>query len=253
MLPYFDEYREPMMGGRSMFLGVLSKFPNKKYWVNDINYDLYCFWKTLKENGNSLAHEAEKLKEEFSLKGKELFYYLKNSTPNSEFEIGVRFYVLDLISFSGLVDAGGYSDLSFQERFTYNAISRLKLIAPFLRKVRITNFNYSDILLESGKNLFFYLDPPYYSQRNSKLYGRKGRYHTIFDHSAFAEAVKMLHHKWLLSYDDSEYIRELYSSYKSKTISLIASYGMNNVWKTVAPKGKELMITNFNLENELLI
>ena len=250
LLPKFYEYSEPVLGGGSMFLAILTKYPNKKYWVNDLNYDLYCFWKSLKERGNDLANEAKKLKEEFKLNGKGLFYYLKDSNSNNEFEIGIRFYILDMISFSGLVDAGGYSELSFQERFTNNAISRLRSISPFLGQVRISNLAYQEILSESGENLFYYLDPPYYSQRASKLYGKRGLYHTIFDHQVFADTVKMIQHKWLLSYDDSEFVRNLYSTYRNKIKFVSASYGMNNVWKNTAPKGKELLIMNYDLSQD---
>ena len=38
LIPEFDEYREPFVGGGSVFVYLKQKYPNKKYWIND----LYC-------------------------------------------------------------------------------------------------------------------------------------------------------------------------------------------------------------------
>lgn len=36
LIPQFDEFREPFVGGGSVFIHLKQKFPNKKYWINDI-------------------------------------------------------------------------------------------------------------------------------------------------------------------------------------------------------------------------
>ncbi len=37
LLPEFDEYREPFLGGGSIFLYAKLRFPNKTYWIEDSN------------------------------------------------------------------------------------------------------------------------------------------------------------------------------------------------------------------------
>lgn len=248
-IPLFEEYRELMVGGGSVFLKLLETFPERKYWINDLNSDLIAFWKTLKNRNLSLADEAEKLKLKYEDRGRTLFYLLKERDNwSGEFDTALRFYILNMISFSGLVDAGGYSQESFDYRFTFSAISRIRAFSGKLKNVRITNHSFEKVLLKSGEDVFLYLDPPYFSQRSSKLYGSKGVYHTSFDHDLLRETLEKCNHKWLLSYDDSDYIRYLYREKSLYLASMIGHYGMNNVGKDTAPVGKELLIRNYELD-----
>src|SRR5918911_548180 len=41
----FDSYREPFVGG-SLFVHLKQRRPRLPVWINDLNYDLYCFWRT---------------------------------------------------------------------------------------------------------------------------------------------------------------------------------------------------------------
>lgn len=119
----------------------------------------------------------------------------------------MRFFLLNRITFSGTVDAGGYSQAAYEKRFTASAVERLSRLQPVLEGVRVTNLDYRAVLAEPGADVFIFLDPPYYSATKSKLYGRKGALHTGFDHAAFAAALRGCPHRWLVTYDDSPEIR----------------------------------------------
>jgi len=67
--------------------------------------------------------------------------------------------------------------------------------------------------------------------------------HKSFDHKKFAEIMRNCKHKWLITYDDSEYIRELFSF--ANIIPWDLTYGMRNVTKGSNQKGKELFISNY--------
>lgn len=246
-IPEHKEFREVMVGGGSVFLRLLERYPEKRYWINDINGDLIAFWRVLKSSSTSLADEAEELKSKYRVNGKQLFHSLKDrSNWVGDFETALRFYILNMISFSGLVDAGGYSQESFDSRFTPAAISRIRDFGDKLKNVKITNKSFEEVMLEPGDDVFLYLDPPYYSQKDSKLYGSMGIFHTSFTHDLLRETLYNCSHKWLLSYDDSNYIRKLYSRKELVVDSAIGHYGMNNVGKDKAPVGRELLIMNYN-------
>ncbi|MGI9036407.1 MAG: DNA adenine methylase, partial [Pyrinomonadaceae bacterium] len=87
------------------------------------------------------------------------------------------------------------------------------------------------------------LDPPYFSAVNSALYGKNGNLHKSFDHERFAEVLKKCSHKWLLTYDDSAFTRELFSFAHVKPWNLM--YGMRNVTAASNQRGSELFISNY--------
>ena len=60
----FSELREPFVGGGSVFINIRQKFPAVKVWINDLNYDLYCFWKIAQANTGELAGRITKIKNE---------------------------------------------------------------------------------------------------------------------------------------------------------------------------------------------
>ena len=62
IVPNFEEYREPMVGGGSVFFSLKQLFPEKIFWINDINKELFLFWKACKSNNQELLGEVIKLK-----------------------------------------------------------------------------------------------------------------------------------------------------------------------------------------------
>lgn len=243
MFPKFEEYREPMVGGGSVFLSAKYAFPNRRYWINDINHDLYAFWVACKETPELLTKDVESIKNS-NKDGKEIFYEWRYpKIPLTDFELALRYYVLNRISFSGLVDAGGFSKESFEKRFTASSTERIINAGKELKDVIISNLSFETLLKAEGKNVFIYLDPPYYGNQDSKLYGLKGYLHTTFNHKKLAEELEDCKFKWLLTYDNNEVIRNYYSF--ANVIEKEVSYGMNNVSSKRAVKGKEMFISNF--------
>ncbi len=240
------EFREPMVGGGSISLVIKQLFPNIKVKINDLNYDLICFWKTLRDNPNELITEIEKIKESYQ-NGRKLYDEFVNRSNGDEFERAVRFFVLNRITFSGTVDSGGYSQQAFEKRFTLSAIKKLKDASKIVRDFEITYGGYEKLLFEDGERVFIFLDPPYYSTTKSKLYGINGDLHLSFDHVIFASNMKKCQHNWLITYDDSTVIRKLFNFAYIYPWEL--QYGMNNYKQNSAKKGKELFITNYRIEN----
>ncbi len=105
------------------------------------------------------------------------------------------------------------------------------------------NFKYEILVKKEGENVFIFLDPPYFSATKSALYGKNGNMHKSFDHEKFAETMRNCKHKWLITYDDSKYIKELFSF--ANIIPWDLTYGMRNVTEDSDQTGKELFISNY--------
>ncbi len=244
--PEFAEYREPFVGGGSLFIYLRQLRPRLPVWINDLNHDLFCFWKHAQTDLDALAAAVCEVKSNAD-DGRKLFQDLTNNQAlkDSDFERAVRFFILNRITFSGTVDSGGYSQKAFEGRFTSSSIKRLCDLRAVFENVRITNLDYSDLLNAPGDDCFIFLDPPYLSAMKSKLYGKRGTLHTNFDHARFAAVLKDCPHKWLLTYDDSPQVR---SNFRFANIhEWTLQYGMNNFGRTFAPLGKELFITNYEV------
>jgi DNA adenine methylase len=177
--------------------------------------------------------------------GSALHKQLVAERPRSLIDRAVRFFVLNRITFSGTIEAGGFSQSAFEKRFTQSAIDRLTPVASLLSTTKFSNEDYEGALLNPGENVVVFLDPPYISATKSRLYGKQGILHTTFDHERFASLVKRSKHKWMITYDDSDEVRTLFSFGNFHEWTL--QYGMNNFRQATAAAGKELIITNFSI------
>jgi DNA adenine methylase len=239
------EFREPFIGGGSVLLAAKSLFKDQcqTYWMNDLNYDLYCFWRWVRDDIDGLVSAVIAAKQRFP-NGRELYERLtETGTGYTEFERAVRFFVMNRITFSGVVDSGGYSQQAFEKRFTDSSIERLRAVAPYLTGVEVTHGDYEPLLYRPGDDVFIFLDPPYWSATESRLYGVNGDLHLAFDHARFAENMRRCPHRWLITYDDSPQIRALFSF--AEIIEWELQYGMNNYKQGQAAKGRELFIKNY--------
>lgn len=247
IIPNYQEYREPFVGGGSVFFNQKQINVNAKFWINDLYEPLYIFWKEAQEEIHGLIGLINNFKFRFST-GKELFFFLReNYSSLSTKEKAAAFFIFNRITFSGTSDSGGYSEGAYMGRFTPSSISRLLEVSPLLRNTVITNLDYAEVVGAPGNDVFIFLDPPYYSATKSALYGKNGNLHKSFDHVRFLETMKVCPHKWLITYDDCEYIRDLFSF--ANIVSWDLKYGMRNVSNGESNQvGKELLIANFDFQ-----
>jgi len=247
LIPDFDEFREPFLGGGSVFVYVKQRYPNKKFWVNDLYAELYKFWEMTQKDVNTLIDKVYEWREKYPI-GKELFQFLnKNLSDFNDLERAAAFFIFNRITFSGTTLSGGYSEGAFTGRFTESSIKRLNDLAKVINGSIITNHDYEELVKKEGENVFIFLDPPYYSATKSALYGKNGNLHKSFDHKRFAENMKHCKHKWLITYDDSDYIRNLFSF--ANIIPWNLTYGMRNITENSNQTGKELFISNYISKN----
>lgn len=248
LIPHYKEFREPFVGGGSVFLTLKQLYPDRKYWINDLYLELYKFWEYTQKDLQSVVNQVSSWKSTFQ-NGKELHKFLGENMGNfDDLKKASAFFIFNRITFSGTTEAGGFSEQAFQKRFTESSIQRLDLLKNVVKNIEITNLDYAKVVEREGENVFIFLDPPYFSATKSALYGKKGQLHKGFDHKRFTETMKNCKHKWLITYDNCEYIKELFSFAHITEWNLV--YGMRNQTETSDQLGKEIFIANFEINNK---
>ena len=214
--------------------------------MNDLYFELFKFWEMSQKDIVGLIEKIQEWRMAYPV-GKDLYQFLNTHLDTfDDIERATAFFIYNRITFSGTSLSGGYSEAAFKGRFTESSIQRLSEFASLVHhNTQITNLDYQEVVEKEGKNVFVFLDPPYYSATKSALYGKKGYLHKVFDHQKFAQTMKKCKHKWLITYDDSPYIRELFSFANITPWTL--TYGMRNVTDSSDQKGKELFISNYPL------
>lgn len=244
----FSIYKEPFFGGGSVGIYISQIMKNILIEVNDLNHELYCFWQSLKMHPDKLVEGIIELKNEFK-NGKKLYNFIigRRNFNLSILERGIDFFILNRITFSGIVDSGGFSQKAYESRFTISSIDRLKNTHEIIKNFNFSCDNFFNITDSyNQKDTFIFLDPPYYSSVKSKLYGKKGVLHSNFNHEKLRDYLYKTKSKFLLTYDNCEFIKELYKDFYMLEWNL--QYGMNNYKQKKAEIGKELLISNYELK-----
>jgi len=256
-VPVSRVVREPFFGGGSMTFSLMQQDHTRLYEASDLNFDLYCFWTQLQMHPAELIEGVQQVYNYYKLyntgfnenkAGKHLFISIlgRRKAAITPLQRAIDFYILNRISFSGVVDRGGFSQASFEKRFTQSSIDKLSYSAEIVKGINFYHRDYSYLLEKPGKEVFIFLDPPYHAAAKSKLYGRGGLLHTHFDHEQLVEKLKATSHKWMITYDDSTYIRELYKGFCQYQWQL--QYGMTNSQQSPSVLGSELIIANYDLQ-----
>lgn len=242
-----NEFREPLVGGGSVFFYARSIDFAKSYWINDKFKELASFWQVVQKptSCKRLVRELEELRTSFSSSDeiKEFFLKSRAESPRSSYRQAFLFFFFNRVTFSGTTRAGGFSSSASLQRFTASSIDRLKPLPEALMDVRITNMDFEQVICEPGNDVFMFLDPPYYTA--TRLYGKDGSLHE-FDHERLAQLLKKTKHRFLITYDDCDEIRRLYSWANIADWKL--QYGMNNCnIENVSKIGSELFISNYRV------
>jgi DNA adenine methylase len=238
----FKEYREPFLGGGSPLIYILQNYMPEKVLANDLYFELFQFWNHVKNDLDNLINKIVEFRAQYPI-GKELYNFAKAQivASNDNLEIAALFFLLNRITFSGISESGGYSQESFEKRFTLSSIHRVMEVAPLLNSVEIHYDDYKDILDIPGKDVFIFCDPPYRLAKG--LYGRAGAMHHTFDHERFASDMKNCSHKWCITYDDSPETRALFSFASIEPWNVV--YGMRNSGTTNKQQSTEIVIRNY--------
>lgn len=254
----YKEFRDSMVGGGGIFFAIP---PDKIRWINDINPHLMQVYTALQHRSEEFmtaCREIEPQKEGeeltssrpggrkiYNARLKGYFDFFKN---NEECDQALRYFFINRTVFAGRVNYEIESRLYYSNPQGWNIVKtdKLERAAEFLKNVKITTGDYTQCLFEGGEDVVVYCDPPYF--KNTELSLRSKLYKDNFskeDHILLAEHIKKCPHKVVISYDDHEFIRSLYSEKDGfRVYSENWTYCGTSLEKKEV--GNELIIVNFS-------
>ena len=225
----FDKYVE-VFGGAGWVLFYKDKYAKTEVY-NDINSDLVNLFKCVKYHPEAIEKELE-----LSLNSRQIFNEYRNQMDCiglTDIQRAVRYLYLIKSSYGARVSTYGSKprDISNTEF--------LKDVRKRLSRVVIENKSFEKIISAyDNEGTLFYLDPPYHNTENMYDTGD-----FIFDeeqHIKLRDILKDIKGKFVLSYNDDEFIRELYKDFKIEGIER-----QNNLSLNSGSRFKELIITNY--------
>lgn len=225
----FDKYVE-VFGGAGWVLFYKDKYAKTEVY-NDINRDLVNLFKCVKYHPEAIEKELE-----LSLNSRQIFNEYKNQMDCiglTDIQRAVRYLYLIKSSYGARINTYGSKprDISNTEF--------LKDVMKRLSKVVIENKSFEKIISAyDNEGTLFYLDPPYHNTENMYDTGD-----FIFDeeqHIKLRDILKDIKGKFVLSYNDDEFIRELYKDFKIEGIER-----QNNLSLNSGSRFKEVVITNY--------
>jgi DNA adenine methylase len=224
----FNKIISPFFGGGSFEFYMQNKY-GLKLIVNDKFTPLYNFWKQIKIDKTVLCDELRKIT---SITKEDFHNYRKTimTLNDNILEQAISYFIINRCSFSGSTLSGGFSLESSKKRFTISSINNIELLN--LTNIDIYNNDFIDFMNDNDNDhnhdndndRLLFLDPPYYLEKKSKLYGNNGDMHESFNHQLLFELVKTKRN-WIMTYNNCDYIKNIYKDFI--IIDVNWTYGMN--------------------------
>lgn len=241
-------YAEPFAGGAAVALELLFSEKVRHIHINDIDPCVYAFWHSVvHDTDEMIARIVEtEITVDAWLAAREV---KRNASSQSLIDLGFSTFFLSRTNRSGILNGGVIGGLDqagtwkIDCRFNKaDLISRIKRVGFFKSRISVCNIDASEFLSEYASNIrnkcFLYIDPPYYV-KGAYLYQNHYKHD---DHVSLGQIVsKIDHHKWIVSYDNSEEIRIIYENFEQEQFSI--DYSARHY-----TKGTEVMIFSENLK-----
>ena len=167
-------YIEPFVGGGAMLFYMLQRYPNiKRAVINDINPDLICCYRTVRDFPEDLIVSLQQVEKEYlrldTEEARKEFFMAARARYNQKnldsIENTTLFFFLNRTCFNGLyrvnksgafnVPFGKYTNPTICDSETIRADSKL------LQRVEICQGDFEHTFDYAEGNTFFYFDPPY--------------------------------------------------------------------------------------------
>lgn len=226
-------YIEPF-GGGGWVLFYYQKWAELEVY-NDLDGRLVNLFRVVKYHPCELAREMCYL-----LYSREQFLSVLQNPGETDIQKAARFMFLLSRSFGGKGKSFGVS-YSCSIKSAGGLIERIDRISKRLDRVIIENLSAMELIQRYDlETAFFYCDPPYSSGAGYEVVST-----AKFKHEQLCDVLKNIKGRFLLSYDDSARVRELYKDFNIIEISRANGINRKNIRNNVY---NELLICNYDVD-----
>ena len=235
---YYERYIEVFGGGGWI---LFAKPPGNDFEVyNDFNSLLTNLYRCVRDKPEELMSELQYVlnsREDFDL----VKFALARDSPESAVRRAALFYQLIRYSYASSLTSFGSQPHDMRANFPLIEQAHRRLA-----RVVIENKDFEKLIRQYDRPVsFFYADPPYYETEGYyQNVGEDG--FTKDDHTRLRDTLLGIQGKFLLSYNDHPFIRELYNA---PGIRFEEVSRLNNIKQRYDPncQFEELLIANYDL------
>lgn len=243
-------YVEPYAGGAGVALDLLFNEFVSRIYINDFDPAVFSFWYAAVNHTEELCTAISKVPvtiEQWE-RQKKIINDIEN---NNVVDIALSTFFLNRTNRSGILKAGVIGGKSQSGKWTLDVrfnkpdlISRIQMIGAFSSRINVYNYDaialMDNVVQKLPKKTLLYLDPPYY-HKGAGLYRN---FYNHDDHVAICNKLKEVNYPWIVSYDNTEEIKSIYSGYRQEEYFL-------NYTAQEKRKGSEVMILGPNIISPL--
>ncbi|MCF2628976.1 DNA adenine methylase [Fusobacterium mortiferum] len=246
-------YIEPFAGGCGLALMLLKNNIVSNLILNDIDKSIYCFWKSVLKYNSELCQMVDSAT--LTLEEREIQKSIQNNKEKIDMrkkedvlKLGFSTFYLNRVNRSGIIKAGVIGGINQDGNYKMDCrfnkkdlVEKIQEIYKYKDKIKFYNLDVLDFLKRiKNKDNFIFFDPPYYN-KGKDLYVN---FYKHDDHLNLANKISKLRNDWIVTYDNTDEIKNMYSQFRQKEFDI--TYTLEN-----KRKAKEIIIFSNTLENIL--
>lgn len=237
-----EGYIEPFAGGAAIAWHLIIGSHVETVYINDLNPSIYAFWYSVLNHTEQLCELIENTEVTIDE------WYKQREIQRSRnallIDRGFSTFFLNRTNRSGIINAGVIGGLSQDGTYKLDCrfvkeklIKKIVNIANKKQFIHLSNLDAVDFISEVLPGLsdkfLVNIDPPYY-RKGKELYQNFLEHD---DHCRLYESVKGITQPWIVTYDDTPEINDIYSEFNPRPFGLTYT-------AQVKRKGTEVIIHN---------
>lgn len=242
----YGEYAEPFAGGAGIALTLLLNSYVSRIYLNDIDPAIHAFWHCVLHDTDALCQRVMNTPVTIEEWHRQRAIYQDLACT----DLGAKGFAtlfLNRTNRSGILRGGVIGGLNQDGTYKIDCrfnrsdlVRKIRRIATHSEQIELSCLDaatfVTTVVPHTSENTLVNLDPPYYG-KGPELYTNFYRH---ADHAALAQAVSRIERHWMVTYDDTPEIRQLYSRWRCFSSSL-------TYYAQVKRTGVELLVVDDNL------